>query len=181
MPRNPNKTSCTFPGCHNWATHGGDRCRVHQCAADPELAREDALPAQDAPLERADPGTEDTIDDPLGLLPPLEGPDLPDDIVLPSDADLAALDDLGVHVVALNESLLALTAYIRHIQGQLEHDPALAPTYIRLLNLQGQLTSRLARLARERQQIRQSAGDDQYQEIMNIALDEAGKILGVQL
>jgi hypothetical protein len=182
MPRNPIKAPCTFPGCHNWAMRGTDRCRVHQRAADPGPAHEDPLPTQDAPPERTDPGPEAAIDDdPLGLLPPPEELDLPDNIVLPSNADFAALDDLYTHVAALNESLHALTAYVRRLQGQIEHDPALVPTYIRLLTLQGQLTSRLARLARERQQIRQSAGHDEYEAIMNVALDQASEILGVQL
>jgi hypothetical protein len=29
MPRNPDKTRCTVPGCRAWAMHGHTRCRAH--------------------------------------------------------------------------------------------------------------------------------------------------------
>ena len=32
MPRNPDKTRCTVPGCRNWAMLGHTRCRAHDCA-----------------------------------------------------------------------------------------------------------------------------------------------------
>jgi len=32
MPRNPNKTHCTYPGCPNWAMHGHTLCRAHRDA-----------------------------------------------------------------------------------------------------------------------------------------------------
>ncbi len=32
MPRNPNKTHCTIPDCHNWAMRGHTRCRAHRVA-----------------------------------------------------------------------------------------------------------------------------------------------------
>lgn len=32
MPRNPDKTRCTVPGCGNWAMLGHTRCRAHNCA-----------------------------------------------------------------------------------------------------------------------------------------------------
>jgi hypothetical protein len=31
MPRNPDKTRCTIPGCGNWAMLGRTRCRAHLC------------------------------------------------------------------------------------------------------------------------------------------------------
>jgi hypothetical protein len=30
MPRNPDKTPCQVPGCHNWAMRGHTRCRSHR-------------------------------------------------------------------------------------------------------------------------------------------------------
>jgi len=32
MPRNPSKTRCTIPDCHNWAMRGHTRCRAHRNA-----------------------------------------------------------------------------------------------------------------------------------------------------
>ena len=32
MPRNPNKTHCTYPGCRNWAMRGHTLCRAHRDA-----------------------------------------------------------------------------------------------------------------------------------------------------
>jgi len=160
MPRNPDKTRCTFPDCHNWAMRGEARCRAHCYAADP------------APPDQGDPPG-------VPLLPPL-GDDRvdPDHASWPSDPDLAELDG---HIVELNDRLRGLAAHARRLDAQIEHDPALLPSYIRLLTLQGQLTSRLARLLRERQQIQQAAGQDQYQQIMDVALDQVGEILGVDL
>jgi hypothetical protein len=163
MPRNPNKTRCTFPGCHNWAMRGEDRCHVHRYAADP------ALPQQGAPPDE---------DDPLGLLPPVEGHVDPGDAFWPPDPDLAELDG---HIVELNDRLRGLAAHTRRLDAQLEHDPALLPSYIRLLTLQGRLTSRLSRLLRERLQIRQTEDQDLLHQAMNNALDQAGEILGVDL
>ena len=80
-----------------------------------------------------------------------------------------------------SSSLRGLATHVRRLDAQLEHDPALLPGYIRLLTLQGRLTSRLSRLLRERQQIRQAEGQDLLQQAMNDALDQASEILGVQL
>jgi hypothetical protein len=157
MPRNPNKTRCTFPGCHNWAMRRGDRCHAHRYAAEPNPPDED---------------------DPLGLLPPVEGRVDPGDASWSSGPDLV---DLDAHIVELNESLRGLAAHVRRLDAQLEHDPALLPGYIRLLTLQGRLTSRLSRLLRERQQIRQAEDQDLLHQAMNDALDQASEILGVQL
>ena len=157
MPRNPNKTRCTFPGCHNWAMRREDRCHAHRYAAEPN------------PPDG---------DDPLGLLPPVEGHVDPGDASWSSGPDLV---DLDAHIVELNESLRGLAAHVRRLDAQLEHDPALLPGYIRLLTLQGRLTSRLSRLLRERQQIRQAEDQDLLHQAMDIALDQAGEILGVQL
>lgn len=30
MPRNPDKTRCTIPGCRNWAMRNHDHCRAHR-------------------------------------------------------------------------------------------------------------------------------------------------------
>jgi hypothetical protein len=148
--------------------HGGTRCRVHRYAAEPSPPHEGVLPQQGALPGEGDP-----------LLPPLVDDHLaPGHASWPFDPDLADLDG---HIVELNDRLRGLAAHTRRLDAQLEHDPALLPSYIRLLTLQGRLTSRLARLLRERQQIRKAAGQDQYKQIMDIALDQAGEILGVQL
>ena len=174
MPRNPNKTRCTFHDSHNWAVRGGTRCRVHRYAADPALPHQGALPQQGAPPDEGAP-----LDQGGSLLlPPGDDRVNSDHASWPSDPDLADLDG---HIVELNDRLRGLAAHVRRLDAQLEHDPALLPSYIRLLTLQGQLTSRLARLLRERQQIRQAEGQDLYQQAMNDALDQASEILGVDL
>jgi uncharacterized protein involved in exopolysaccharide biosynthesis len=88
---------------------------------------------------------------------------------------------LGSHLAALEQRLSALDAHVRRLDAQLEHDPALLPAYTRLLNLQGQLTSRLSRLLRERQQIAETAAQDLIRSATDDALDQASVILGVEL
>ena len=51
----------------------------------------------------------------------------------------------------------------------------------KLVALQGQLCSRLARLLREQQPLQQTSQDDFLQQCMNEALDRASEILGVDL
>jgi hypothetical protein len=179
MPRNPDKARCTFPGCHNWAMHGQERCHAHRYAADPSLTYEDALPAQDAPLEQGAPGQRAPPDAAGPTLPPFDGEGVqPEPAAWAAGPDPSVLDE---HIAALDERLRGLAAHVRRLDVQLEHDPALLPAYTRLLNLQGQLTSRLARLLRERQRIGQAEGDDLMKWVMNQALDEASKVLKVKL
>jgi hypothetical protein len=160
MPRNPNKTPCTFPGCRNWAMHGQERCCAHRYAADPVPPQQGALPGSP-------------------ILPPFEGERVqPEPASWPSDPGPGVLDG---HIAELDERLRGLATHVRRLDAQLEHDPALLPAYTRLLNLQGQLTSRLARLLRERRQIGQEEGDDLMKQVMDEALDEASKILKVKL
>jgi hypothetical protein len=193
MPRNPNKVPCTFPGCHNWAVHGKTRCYAHRYAAEPDLAYEDAMRTLRATLERGVPG-QDALsdDDPLGLLPPVDDRTESDPLFPPAGdrvdpgqlscpSDDTPLTDLDAHIVRLDESLRGLAAHVRRLDAQLERDPALLPAYTRLLNLQGQLTSRLARLLRERQQIRQVDDQDLFHDTMNAALDQLGETFGIQL
>jgi hypothetical protein len=165
MPRNPNKARCTFPGCHNWAMHGQERCHAHRYAADPISMDEDALPARDAPLEPSPLSGEGSP-----LLPSVE-----------SEGVMPGPSMLDEHIVALEEQLRGLAAHVRRLDDQLERDPALLPAYTRLLNLQGQLTSRLARLLRERQQIGATENQDLMEQVMNEALDATSEILNVKL
>jgi len=219
MPRNPNKTRCTFPGCHNWAMHGQERCHVHRYA-EADAAYQDALqalaatllgapgapgessgePSSDGPPPTPPPGPDpresgatdyDFIDDdPLGLLPPPEVHAAPDPSFPPAGGPVdpgqvwlsdPAPTDLDAHIARLDAGLRGLAAHVRRLDAQLEHDPALLPAYTRLLNLQGQLTSRLARLLRERQQIRHTDDQDLFHDAMNAALDQLSEDWGVQL
>jgi hypothetical protein len=125
-------------------------------------------------------------DDALGLLPPVSDPALPPagNHVAPGQAfwpSDAAPADLDAHIAQLDESLRGLAVHVRRLDAQLERDPALLSGYTRLLNLQGQLASRLARLLHERQQIRQAEGEDLLHDAMNDALDQLSEEWGIQL
>jgi hypothetical protein len=88
--------------------------------------------------------------------------------------------DLDARIADLNRRIEQLSTYIDHAtigpnDGDIDVDQ-----YARLLSLHGQLTSRLGRLLRDKQQI--SPEDDSLlQQAINNALDQASEILGVQL
>jgi hypothetical protein len=114
--------------------------------------------------------------------PPAPGDDIssigPDFAMPPAEPDPSILDG---HVAHLEAQLHRLHAHVSRLDAQLESDPALLPTYIRLLNLQGQLTSRLAHLIRDRQLIGEADHQDMMNGVMNEALDGVSKIFNVDL
>ena len=88
--------------------------------------------------------------------------------------------DLDARIADLNRRIEQLSAYIDHVTVGSEDGDIDVDQYARLLSLHGQLTSRLGRLLRDKQQI--SPEDDSLlQQAINQALDQASEILGVQL
>ena len=88
--------------------------------------------------------------------------------------------DLDTRIADLNRRIEQLSAYIDHVTVGPEDGDIDVDQYARLLSLHGQLTSRLGRLLRDKQQI--SPEDDSLlQQAINNALDQASEILGVQL
>ena len=99
-----------------------------------------------------------------------------------SPAEQSSLSDrlLDTRIADLNRRIEQLSAYIDHVTVGPEDGDIDVDQYARLLSLHGQLTSRLGRLLRDKQQI--SPEDDSLlQQAINNALDQASEILGVQL
>jgi hypothetical protein len=93
--------------------------------------------------------------------------------------------DLDARISDLNRRIQQLSDYIDRAQIGTAQDGDCTDTidvdqYARLLSLHGQLTSRLGRLLRDRQQI--SPDENSFlQECINEALDQVSDILGVKL
>jgi len=95
--------------------------------------------------------------------------------------------DIDVRIADLNQRIEQLSSYIDAAivdphqgtigqgEGSLDVDQ-----YTRLLSLHGQLTSRLGRLLRDKQQISPEE-TNLFQQAINLALDQASDILGVPL
>jgi hypothetical protein len=83
--------------------------------------------------------------------------------------------DLDAAIADLQRRLRQLSTYIDDNLTDLDAD-----TFVRLANLQGQLTSRLGRLMRDRQQVSGNAGDELTAAI-NDALDEISEEWGLDL
>jgi hypothetical protein len=83
--------------------------------------------------------------------------------------------NLDAAIADLQRRLRQLSRYIDDNLTDLDAD-----TFVRLANLQGQLTSRLGRLMRDRQQVSGNAGDELTAAI-NDALDEISEEWGLDL
>jgi len=96
-------------------------------------------------------------------------------------SDVPSTDvDIDTRIADLNRRIEQLSAYIDTVTigtGDRDID---VDQYARLLSLHGQLTSRLGRLLRDRQQICPE-DDSLLQQAINDALDQASEILGVKL
>jgi hypothetical protein len=94
---------------------------------------------------------------------------------------LAPTANLDARISDLNRKINNLSAYIDRVQiGDGSSDSVDVDQYTRLLALHGQLTSRLGRLLRDRQQL--SPEDNSFlQDCINEALDEVSELLGVKL
>lgn len=88
---------------------------------------------------------------------------------------LSAGRALSAAIADLQRRLRQLSRYIDDNLNDLDAD-----TFVRLANLQGQLTSRLGRLMRDRQQVAGDAGDELTAAI-NDALDEISEEWGLDL
>jgi ribosomal protein S15P/S13E len=83
--------------------------------------------------------------------------------------------DLGARIAALNRRIEQLEEHIDTHRHEL--DPK---EFATLVSLQGQLTSRLARLMRDQQQLQGAAADD-LQHDLDEALATVSQVLGVDL
>lgn len=94
------------------------------------------------------------------------------------DADTVDLDE---RIRDLNRRIHRLSQYIDDAElGDGENDTITVTDYAKLANIHGQLTSRLGRLLRDKQQLDGGSGAELEQAIGD-ALDMASTVLGVDL
>ena len=157
MPRNPNKTPCSIPGCRAWAIRGSD----------PPLCSAHTPGKVGAP-----PGNRNNFIH--GFYASTLHPD-----------DLAGLDE-GAIDTSLDQEIFLVRLALRRIQLMIVTGVTPGPRPQRLdfhdlahcIRLTFQGTNTLSRLLRVRHDL---PGNDRFMEVMNQALDNLSEEWGIEL